>query len=146
MTYAKLKLALGIAAATLLAAGTVNLAISSIVAPVAKDSAGEATAQEKTYAGEIMKSLADEDFHEFQADGDKNFQTIKESMFKALCDQRSSELKDGYHVVFLGVLMEDHLRVTLWKISYDDGNNDDLLRLIVNNGKIAGTLLTPPNE
>jgi RNA polymerase sigma factor (sigma-70 family) len=46
MTYAKLKLALGIAAATLLAAGTINLAISSIAVPVDKNSPGQATEQE----------------------------------------------------------------------------------------------------
>jgi RNA polymerase sigma factor (sigma-70 family) len=145
MTYAKLKLALGIAAATLVAAGTVNLAISSIVEPVDKDSAGEATVQEKTYANEVIKSLTDESYQEFVADGDSNFKTIKQSIFKAVCDQRTAQLKGGYHVVFLGVMMEGKSRMTLWKISYDDGSDDDLLRLMVSDGKISGALLTPPN-
>lgn len=146
MTYAKLKLALGIAAATLLAAGTVNLAISSMAIPVPKDAAGEATADEKSGATDIMKSLADANYQEFIADGTQSFRGIKEQTFKSLSDQRTPQLKDGYHVVFLGVMMEDNMRVTLWKISYDDGNNDDLLRIIVINGKVAAALLTPPNQ
>jgi RNA polymerase sigma factor (sigma-70 family) len=144
MTYAKLKLALGIAVATLVAAGTVNLAISSIVTPADKASAGTATDQESTYANEVIKSVADADYSEFQADGDAGFKQIKESMFKAVCDQSSAQLKRGYHVIFLGVMNFQGSRVTLWKVSYNDGSDDDLLRMIVSNGKISGALLTPP--
>jgi RNA polymerase sigma factor (sigma-70 family) len=144
MTYAKLKLALGIAAATLVAAGTVNLAISSIVTPADKASAGTATDQESTYANEVIKSVADADYSEFQADGDAGFKQIKESTFKSMCNQRSAQLKGGYHVIFLGVLTFEGMRVTLWKVSYSDGSDDDLLRLIVSSGKISGALLTPP--
>jgi hypothetical protein len=53
-------------------------------------------------------------------------------------------LKAGYQVIFLGSLKQDQSRVTLWKISYNDGGNDDLLRLAVRDGKISGALLTPP--
>jgi len=49
MTYAKLKLALGIAAAALVAAGTVNVAISDMTGR--NGSIGEASAKEKTFQG-----------------------------------------------------------------------------------------------
>jgi RNA polymerase sigma factor (sigma-70 family) len=144
MTYTKLKLAVGVAAVALLTAGVVNVAISSMAAPVDKTSAGEATEQEKGFANEVMKSLADEDYQEFIADGDNALKSIKESQFKALCVQRTSQLKSGYHVIFLGVLTENNLRITLWKISYDDGSDDDLLHMAVDHGKIAGAILSPP--
>jgi hypothetical protein len=144
MTYAKLKLSLGIAAAALLAAGTVNVALSSMTDD--KNSSGLATTQEKRYANEIVKSVADDDYSEFIADGDATFRTIKKSEFEAVAIQRTAQMKKGYHVVFLGVLMENNDRITLWKVSYDDGSDDDLLRLAVTNGKISGTLLTPPFE
>lgn len=143
MTYAKLKLALGIAAATLLAAGTVDLTLASMTEPD-KNSAAAATGQETTYADEVMKSFADGDYSEFEADGDAGLKTIQESVFKAISNQRAAELKSGYHVAFLGVLMEKGMRVTLWKVSYDDGSDDDLLRMIVIKGKISGVLFTPP--
>ena len=145
MTYAKLKLALGIAAAALLVAGTVNVAVSSMTDDD-KTSVGVASEQEKTFANELMKATTDEDYQAFIADGDKDFKTLKKSDFKAVCDQVTSQLKNGYHVIFLGVLMENKGRITLWKISYDDGGDDDLLRLAVDNNKIAGSLLTPPFE
>lgn len=146
MTYAKLKLALGIAAATLLAAGTMNLAISSIVPAEEKNSAGSATEQEKGFANDVIKATADEDYQAFIADGDRGFKTIKESEFKAVCDQVSSQLKSGYHVIFLGSFnvkeMKDH--VTLWKVTCDDGSDDNVLHLTVNNGKVTGASLTSP--
>lgn len=148
MTYAKLKLAFSIAAATLLTAGAMNLAISSIIPAGEKNSAGEATEQEKTFANEIIKATADGDYQAFIADGDKSFKTIKESQFKAVCDQVSSQLKNGYHVIFLGSFnmkeVKDH--VTLWKVTYDDGSDDDVLHLTVKTGKITGALLMSPLE
>ncbi|HTR43917.1 MAG TPA: sigma-70 family RNA polymerase sigma factor [Pseudomonadales bacterium] len=144
MTYAKIKFAVSIAAAVLLTAGVVNVAVSSVTVPADKTSAGEATTQETTYANEVMKSLADEDYQAFIADGDRGLKSIKESQFKALCVQRSPQLKGGYHVVFLGVLTQNGMRISLWKISYDDGSDDDLLHLGVNGGKISGALLSPP--
>jgi RNA polymerase sigma factor (sigma-70 family) len=144
MTYAKIKFAVSIAAAALLTAGVVNVAISSVTAPVDKTSAGEATAQETTFANEVIKSLADDNYQEFIADGDRGLKSIKETQFKALSVQRTAQLKAGYHVVFLGVLTENNMRVSLWKISYDDGSDDDLLHLAVSGGKISGALLSPP--
>jgi RNA polymerase sigma factor (sigma-70 family) len=144
MTYAKIKFAVSIAAAVVLAAGVANVAISSVTAPVDKTSAGEATAQETTFANNVMKSIASEDYQAFIADGDRGMKTIKESQFKALCVQVTPQLKNGYHVVFLGVLMQNNTRISLWKISYDGGNDDDLLHLAVSGGKITGALLRPP--
>jgi RNA polymerase sigma factor (sigma-70 family) len=144
MTYAKIKFAVSIAAAALLTAGVVNVAVSSMIAPVDKTSAGEATTQETTFANEVMKSLADDDYQEFIADGDAGLKSIKETQFKALTVQRTAQLKRGYHVIFLGVLTENGMRVSLWKISYDDNSDDDVLHLAVSGGKISGALLSPP--
>lgn len=147
MTYAKLKLSLGIAAAVLLAAGTVNVAISSMTR--ADDNpVGEASPQETAFANEVIKATAAEDYKAFIADGDDDFKTIPKKNFKAVCDQVSDQLKGGYRVVFLGSFhlksVPDH--VTLWKISFNDGSDDDVLHLSVNNGKITGALLLSPLE
>ncbi len=146
MTYAKLKLALGIAAATLLAVGTINVAISSIVPPNEKTSSGDVSSQERGFANDLIKATADGDYQAFVADGDKGFKTITESQFKSVCDQVGSKLKGGYKVIFLGSFnvkeMKDH--VTLWKVTYDDGSDDDVLHLTTNKGKVTGALLTSP--
>ncbi len=148
MTYAKLKLALGIAAAALLVAGTVNVAISSTTDD--KNSVGAATDQETGFANELMKATADDDYQAFIADGDRSFKTITKGQFQAVCDQVTSQLKNGYHVIFLGSFESKQFKgnhITLWKISYDDGSDDDLLHMIVNkSGKITGATLTSPLE
>ncbi|HTA95144.1 MAG TPA: sigma-70 family RNA polymerase sigma factor [Verrucomicrobiae bacterium] len=137
MTYAKLKLALGIAAATLLTAGTLTVALSSDGGSGA--SVGEASAQEKTFSAEIMQATKDEDYQAFIADGDKAFQKgITELQFKAVCVQLTPRLKSGYDLVFLGALKQEGYHVTLWKVAYSDGGDDELLTLSVKNGKIGG--------
>jgi RNA polymerase sigma factor (sigma-70 family) len=147
MTYAKLKLSLGIAAAVLLTAGTVNLAISSMTRPDT-NSVGEASLQETGFANEIIKATADEDYQAFVADGDRDFKSLPKKQFKAVCEQVSSQLKGGYHVIFLGGFHVSSVsgHVTLWKITYDDGSDDDVLHLCVNNGKITGAMLLSPLE
>jgi RNA polymerase sigma factor (sigma-70 family) len=147
MTYAKLKLSLGIAAALLLTAGTVNVAISSMTRADG-NLVGEASPQETAFANELIKATADEDYDAFVADGDKNVKSLPKREFKAVCDQVSDQMKGGYRVIFLGSFhlksVSDH--VTLWKISYNDGSDDDVLHLSVNNGKITGALLLSPLE
>ena len=147
MTYAKLKLSLGIAAAILLTAGTVNVAISSMTVPD-KNAATQASPQETGFANELLKATADDDYQAFIADGDKDFKSLSQDDFNAVRDQVSSKLKGGYHIVFLAAF---HLKripghVTLWKVSYDNGGDDDLLHLIVDGGKITGATLTTPLE
>jgi hypothetical protein len=107
-------------------------------------STGKASAQEKGFANEIMKATADENYQAFVADGDSGFKSITKAQFDDVCRQADSRLKAGYQVIFLGSLKQDDSRVTLWKISYSDGGNDDLLRMAVRDGKISGALLTPP--
>ncbi|HUA64789.1 MAG TPA: sigma-70 family RNA polymerase sigma factor [Alphaproteobacteria bacterium] len=145
MTYAKLKLSLGIAAAVLLTAGTVNVAISSMTVPD-KNPLGEASPQETAFANELLKATADDNYQAFLADGDKEFKSLSEGQFKAVYDQVSSKINGGYQVTFLASfrlkVIPDH--VTLWKVSYNNGGDDDVLHLTVNNGKITGALLTSP--
>ncbi|HTV42719.1 MAG TPA: sigma-70 family RNA polymerase sigma factor [Candidatus Sulfotelmatobacter sp.] len=147
MTYAKLKLSLGLAAAVLLTAGTVNVAISSMVRPDANPG-GEASPQETGFANEIIKATADGNYQGFVADGDKDFKSISEQQFKDVCEQAACHLKSGYHMIFLGSFhlssVPDH--VTLWKISFNDGSDDAVLHLSVNHGKITGALLLSPLE
>jgi len=138
MTYAKLKMALGIAAATLFVAGTMTVALSS---DGNNSSIGEASAQERTFSAEIMQATKDEDYQTFVADGDRAFKQITELQFKAVCVQITPRLKAGYDLVFLGGLKQHGYHVTLWKVAYPDGGDDELLTLSVKNGKIGGALI-----
>ena len=138
MTYAKLKLALGIAAATLLTAGSLTVALSGTVDGGA---VGEASAQEKTFSSEIMQATKDENYQAFIADGNSAFKQITELQFKAVCVQITPRLKAGYDLVFLGALKQQGYHVTLWKVAYSNGGDDELLTLSVKNGKIGGAYI-----
>ena len=140
MTYAKLKLAMGMAAAFLLAAGTVDLAVSGLPGSD-KNSIGEASPRERTFAENLLKASADENYQAFIADGDEAFRGLKESMFKAVCVQITPRLKQGYHLVFLGALNKESYHLTIWKVAYDDNGDDDLLQMSVKDGRIGGAFI-----
>ena len=93
-----------------------------------------------------MQATTDEDYAAFVANGDKGFHTLKKTEFKSVCAQATSELKKGYHVLFIGGFKQQGSHVTLWKITYDDHGDDDLLRMSVKGGKINGALYTAPFE
>jgi RNA polymerase sigma factor (sigma-70 family) len=139
MTYAKLKFALGIAAAALVTAGTFTVALSSGIND--GNSTGEASAQEKTFSTEIMEATKNEDYQSFIADGDNAFKQITELQFKAVCVQITPRLKAGYDLVFLGALKQQGYHVTLWKVAYTDAGDDELLTLSVKGGKIGGAFI-----
>ena len=139
MNCSKLKLTLGLIAATLLLAGATNAVRAD---DTDTNLVGEASSQEKTFASELMQSTKDEDYKAFLANGDKGFHSIKEKMFKSVCGQITPRLKKGYHVVFLGGFKQEGSHVTLWKIAYDDGGDEDLLHLSVKADKINGALIT----
>jgi RNA polymerase sigma factor (sigma-70 family) len=138
MTYAKLKLALGLAAVTLLTAGTLTVALSS---GVNDNSPGEASAQEKKFSAEIMQATKDEDYQAFVADGDVAFKQITALQFKAVCVQITPRLQAGYNMIFLGAMKQQGYHVTLWKVGYTDGGDDELLTLSVKGGKIGGAYI-----
>lgn len=131
-----LKLALSVAV-VLFAAVAAQIAVS---APAAgeKESVGAATDAEKGFAKELLKATADVNFEAFIAHGDDEFKTLDKKDFIAVCDQIKGHLKAGYHLVFLGGLKKDGYHATVWKVTYDDNTEDDLMELEVKDGKIVG--------
>jgi hypothetical protein len=52
--------------------------------------------------------------------------------------QISSRLKAGYSLVYFGEMKKLNYHVTVWKVSYKDGGDDDLAELSVKDGKVGG--------
>jgi RNA polymerase sigma factor (sigma-70 family) len=136
MTYAKLKLALGVAVAALLTAGTMTVALSSGSDGNSIDShsIGVASAQEKTWSAKIIQAVKDKDRQAFEADFDGTVKPVTESQFKALCAQTTPRLKAGYELVFLGALKQKGYHLTLWKVAFTDAGDDMFMTLSVKGG------------
>jgi len=63
---------------------------------------------------------------------------ITKETFTQVSTQLSPRLKKGYKLQYLGSLKQQGVEVFLWKITYQDGGDDMLARLVIQEGKVAG--------
>jgi hypothetical protein len=63
---------------------------------------------------------------------------ITKETFTQVSTQLSPRLKKGYKPQYLGSLKQQGVEVFLWKITYQDGGDDMLARLVIQENKVAG--------
>jgi hypothetical protein len=63
---------------------------------------------------------------------------ITKETFTQVSTQLSPRLKKGYKLQYLGSLKQHEVEVFLWKIIYQDGGDDLLARLVIQEDKVAG--------
>jgi glucose dehydrogenase len=63
---------------------------------------------------------------------------ITKETFTQVSTQLSPRLKKGYKLQYLGSLKQQGVEVFLWKITYQDGGDDMLARLVIHENKVAG--------
>jgi hypothetical protein len=63
---------------------------------------------------------------------------ITKETFAQVSAQLSPRLKKGYKLEYLGSLKQQGVKVLLWKITYTDGGDDMLARLVIQENKVAG--------
>jgi hypothetical protein len=63
---------------------------------------------------------------------------ITQGTFRQVSTQLSPRLKMGYKLQYLGSLRQQGVEVLLWKITYQDGGDDMLARMVIQEGKVAG--------
>lgn len=63
---------------------------------------------------------------------------ITKETFAQVTTQLSPRLKKGYKPQYLGSLKQQGVEVLLWKITFQDGGDDMLTRLVIQENKVAG--------
>jgi hypothetical protein len=63
---------------------------------------------------------------------------ITKETFTQVSTQLSPRLKKGYKLQYLGSLKQQGIEVFLWKMTYQDGGDDMLVRLVIQENKVAG--------
>jgi hypothetical protein len=63
---------------------------------------------------------------------------ITKETFTQVSTQLAPRLKKGYKLQYLGSLKQQGVEVFLWKITYQDGGDDMLTRLVIQENKVAG--------
>jgi len=63
---------------------------------------------------------------------------ITKETFMKVSAQLSPRLEKGYQLQYLGSLKQQGVEVFLWKITYKDGGDDLLARLVIQEDKVSG--------
>ncbi len=63
---------------------------------------------------------------------------ITRETFTQVSTQLSPRLNKGYNLQYLGSLKQQGVEVFLWKITFQDGGDDMLARLVIQQDKVAG--------
>ena len=63
---------------------------------------------------------------------------ITKETFAQVSTQLSPRLKKGYKPQYLGSLKQQGVEVFLWKITFQDGGDDMLARMVIQENKVAG--------
>jgi len=128
MTWLKLKFAAGVAATVLLAGGA-SVVIAAIAEPASPD---------QMQATKLINAVQNDDYDAFMADGNSLFKGISQEQFDAVSAQLASRLKAGHTLTYFGEMKKLGYHVTVWKISFKDGGDDDLVEMSVKDGKVGG--------
>jgi hypothetical protein len=63
---------------------------------------------------------------------------ITKETFEQVSTQLSPRLKGGYKPQYLGSLRQQGVEIFLWKITFQDGGDDLLARLVIQENRVAG--------
>jgi hypothetical protein len=87
----------------------------------------------------LLQSIEDNHYASFIDDGTDEFKAgITKTMHEGLSSQLSPRMKRGYDLTYLGDLQQQGCRVHLWRLSFQDGGDDTLAKLVIKEGKVAG--------
>lgn len=115
--------------------------IAAVLLPTAAWADNE-PAEARHLLSSLLSAVAEEDYPQFRALGTEDFRAgIPEAEFNRVTDAMAERVEQGYEADYLTHLNQQGYRVEIWKISFADGGDDTLARLVVFEGKAAGFLL-----
>ena len=86
----------------------------------------------------LLTAIATNNYNALVANAAPALKTrITKETFTQVSTQLSPRLKKGYKLEYLGSLKQQGVEVFLWKITYTDGGDDMLSRLVIQEGKVA---------
>src|SRR5207253_11196658 len=87
----------------------------------------------------LVTAVRTNSYDDFVGDGDRTFKTaMTKPLFGNVTSQLGARLAAGYSTAYLTALRQGGFTIHLWKISYMNGSDDTLARLVVTDGKVSG--------
>jgi hypothetical protein len=90
----------------------------------------------------LLAATAADDFEKFVSVGDDRFKSgLKPEVFHRVSQGLAARLQKGVTPTFLGELREHSYTVSLWRLRFDDGGDDQLFRMAMAGDKVIGALV-----
>lgn len=87
----------------------------------------------------LLTALEANNYTGFVSEGDAEFEAgLTKYMVETMSVQLGARMKKGYDLNLLGELKQQGCMVYLWKMTYKDGLDDALIKLVLRRGKVAG--------
>jgi len=103
-------------------------------------SAQEPAARVQTIFQNLMHAVQTGDHAAMIINGDERFKAgLTPEMAAAVHTQLASRMREGYSTTFLTAMRQAGYEVYLWKLSFKDGKDDMLAKVVLNkDGQVAG--------
>jgi hypothetical protein len=111
----------------------------SLALPAMPCRAGDPAEPGRSTLDTLLRAVEANDYDSFVAGASDAFKAaLTKSMLQGVSGQLAPRLKKGYACSHLGELKQQGSRVLLWKLTYKDGGDDTLAKLVLKDGKVAG--------
>lgn len=103
-------------------------------------SAQEPAARVQTIFQNLMHAVQTGDHGAMTINGDERFKAgLTPEMAAAVHTQMAPRMREGYSATFLTAMRQAGYEVYLWKLSFKDGKDDMLAKVVLNkDGQVAG--------
>ncbi len=99
----------------------------------------QAPALPDTMMTKLMKAVEENDYAAFVEDGIPEFKAgVTPQILEGVSLQIAARMKEGYTCTYLTEMKQREFNVYLWKVTFMDGGDDALVKLVVRDDLVAG--------
>jgi len=109
------------------------------VAGALSSEAAEPGTQEQQLIVNMLAAVEKNDYEAFLKDASLEMKAgMTKIMLEGVSGQMAPRMKKGYRSSYLGSLNQQGCKVHLWKLTYEAGGDDTLVKLVVRGKQVAG--------
>ena len=116
---------------------TAVCALSLLVTTMAASATEPETAVQRQFK-QLINAVESGDHAAFVAEGTPQFKATPPAAVVAVSKSYGARLKKGYDAAYLAELKQMGHKVYLWKLTFKDGGDDMIARMVMKDGKVAG--------
>lgn len=90
----------------------------------------------------ILEATVSGNYELFISVGNSSYQAgITKQIFEGVSEQLAPLMKQGYTTNYFGSIKQLHYQIYLWKLSFTEGGDEFIIRMTMDEDKVAGVLI-----